>query len=246
MIIDAHAHICHGWEELGLPGHAEYALSLMDRHGIDIACVSNARALRHDYIAGNEMVADALRRWPNRFRGYAAINPLRLEEALNELRRRLDEPGFIGVKLHATQYQIAYDDPRHIKLVAQAAEWQIPVLLHVLDSGAALERLAEEVPDAILIAGHMGGAAWHSVLDIASRHPNIYLDISGACLEAGRVEAAVAIAGADRVLLGTDLPRLDPSAWLAVIQDEARLTAAQRTAILGRNMARLARLEVVA
>lgn len=245
MIIDAHAHVCHGWEELGIPGHPEHALDMMDRHGIDIACISNTRALRHDYIAGNDMVADAIRRWPDRFRGYAAINPLRLEEAVAELRRRLDEPGFIGMKLHMAHHQIPYDDPRHLALLEHAAEWQIPVLLPTSDGAVSLERAAAAVPDAILIAGHMGGCLWHRALDAAGRYPNIYLEISGPCIEAGRLEAAVATVGAGRVLFGTDLPLMDPASWLAVVKEEAALTVEQRSAILGKNMARLAGLEVV-
>ncbi|MBI3948287.1 MAG: amidohydrolase [Armatimonadetes bacterium] len=245
LIIDAHAHICLGWEELGIPGHAERALELMDRHGIGIACVSNSRALRHDYVRGNDLVADALRRWPDRFRGYAAVNPLRPEEAIAEVRRRLDEPGFIGMKLHVSHHQIAYDDPRHLTLLERAAEWQIPVLLHVFGDTASLGRAADEVPEAVLIAGHMGGYRWDQVLDVAARHPNIHLETCGSCTEAGRLEAAVATVGAERVLFGTDLPLLDPSSWLAIIQEEAALTDKQREAILGRNMARLAALEVV-
>lgn len=245
MIIDAHAHIGYGWEELDIPGHAEYALELMDRHGIEIACISNSRALRHDYIEGNDVVADALRRWPDRFRGYAAINPLRLQEALTELRRRLDEPGFIGMKLHVSHHGIPYDDPRHLTLLERAAEWQVPVLLHTFDGAATLDHAASEVPEAILIAGHMGGYHWHQALDVAARHPNIHLETCCSCIEAGRVEAAVALIGAERVLFGTDLPLLDPSPWLAILQEEAALTNEQREAILGRNMARLAGLEVV-
>ena len=245
MVIDAHAHLCHGWEQLGIPGHAEYALELMDRHGSEIACISNSRALRHDYIAGNDLVAAALRRWPDRFRGYAAINPLRPEEALAELRRRLDQPGFIGMKLHSSHHQIPYQDRRHLGILEHAAEWQIPVLVHTFDGGASLDLAATEVPEAILIAGHMGGYHWDQALDVVARHPNVYLEISGSCIEAGRLEAAVATAGAERVLFGTDLPFLDPSSWLAVLQEETALTVAQQEAVLGRNMARLAGLEVV-
>lgn len=245
MVIDAHAHVCHGWEEFGLPGHAEYALELMDRHGIDIACISNSRALRHDYIAGNDLVAEALQRWPDRFRGYAAINPLRPEEALIELRRRLDEPGFIGMKLHASHHQIPYQDARHLQLLEHAAEWQVPVLMHTFDGGTSLELAASEVPEAVLIAGHMGGYQWHQALDVAARHPNIYLEISCSCIEAGRLEAAVATVGAERVLFGTDLPFQEPSTWLSIIREDAALTPEQREMILGRNMAQLAGLEVV-
>lgn len=245
MIIDAHAHVCQGWEEFGVPGNAEYALRLMDRSGIDIACISNSRALRHDYIAGNDLVADALRQWPDRFRGYAAVNPLRPREALAEIRRRLDAPGFIGMKLHASHHGIPYDDPRHLQLIERAAEWQIPVLFHAYDGAASLDRVAQQVPDAILIAGHMGGYQWDRALDVATRRANIHLEVCCSCIEAGRLETAVATIGARRVLFGTDLPFLDPATWLPIVQEEAALTTEQRQAILGQNMARLAGLEVV-
>ena len=244
MIIDAHAHICSGWEELGIPGDAEYALRLMDRHGIDIACVSNSRWLRHDYIAGNGLVADAVRRWPDRFRGYVALNPFDPLEALAEARRRLDEPGFIGLKLHESHHQIPYDDPRHIALIELAAERGVPILFHSFDGCAVLDRVASKVPEAILIAGHMGGFQWEKALGVAARHPNLYLEVCCSCIEAGRLEAAVEAVGAERVLFGTDLPLIDPAVWLPIVQEEADLTDEQRQAILCGNIARIARLEV--
>ena len=77
MIIDAHAHISR-WEDNGYRGDAETCLRVMDRYDIEIACVSNSRSLREDFVRGNRVVADALGAGP-RFRGHAVAHPLHLE-----------------------------------------------------------------------------------------------------------------------------------------------------------------------
>lgn len=75
----------------------------------------------------------------------------------------------------------------------------------------------------------------------SSRARGVWVDCSS--LGAGALEQAVRVFGADRILLGTDCPIFDSARTLGAVQ-EARLSAAQREAILEGNagtlLARLA------
>ncbi len=99
-----------------------------------------------------------------------------------------------------------------------AAELGVPVLLHTGPSfGRAgrvahghihhIDDLAIMCPDTIIIAGHadpIGDAPY-----IARKHPNVYLETSlgfprYASLIPGAIRQAVDIAGAEKILFGTD------------------------------------------
>ncbi|MGI5817849.1 MAG: amidohydrolase family protein [Armatimonadota bacterium] len=241
MIIDAHAHISR-WEDLGYPGDAETCLRAMDRYEIDVACVSNSRSLRGDFVRGNRVVAEALRRWPDRFRGWAVAHPLHRDLSLREIRACITELGFIGCKFHISHTAIAYADPRYDPLFDLVRELQVPVLFHAFDGGAGVAEAADRHPDVTMIAGHMGGYRWDEGALTAVSRPNIYLELCCSCPERGIVEMAVECAGEDRVLFGTDLPMLSPATTLGKVHD-ADLTDDVKRKILAGNMARLLGME---
>ena len=88
-IIDAHAHITSGWEELGIVRDVADSIRLMDRYDIEISFSSDSRALRGDYVAANDRLLDAIDRFPGRICGYAVANPWD-GAGLDEVRRCLD------------------------------------------------------------------------------------------------------------------------------------------------------------
>lgn len=241
MIIDAHAHISR-WEDLGYPGDAESCLRAMDRYGIDVACVSNSRSLRGDFVRGNRVVAEALERWPDRFRGYAVAHPLHLDLSLREIRTCITDLGFSGCKFHVSHTMIEYADPRYDPLFDLVRELEVPVLFHCFDGGEGVARAAERHPDVTMIAGHMGGYRWDEGALMAVSRPNVYLELCCSCAERGIVEMAVECAGPDRVLFGTDLPMLSPATTLYKVY-EAELDDEVKQKILCGNAARILGME---
>lgn len=113
-----------------------------------------------------------------------------------------------------------------------------------------MDAVAIEYPDVPILIGHMGGRFlrhFEGALMLALRHPNVYLTTANA--PSDFIARAVAEIGAQRVIWGSDwrdvkgvppLPRmpLGHAGNLAAL-DEAGLTAAQKEAILGRNLAEL-------
>ena len=236
-IIDAHAHITSAWEELGIVRSVEDSIALMDRYGIEISFSSDSRSLRTDYRAGNDRLLEAIRRHPNRIRGYAVANPRDGQDALAEVNRCLDA-GMSGIKLHVSHTLLDYDHPLAILFFELAARRGVPVLIHCFDGGRTIDRVAPQVPEAMIIMGHMGGYRWPQGIKVASRHPNLYLEICCSCCEIGIIETAVSTVGAERVLFGTDMPLLDPCSSLYKVLD-ADIDDQARALILGGNMARL-------
>ena len=236
-IIDAHAHVSAAWEELGIVPQVEDAIRLMDRYGIEACYSSDSRSLRSDYRRGNDGLLEAMRRYPGRIYGYATANPWDGDAAVDEVVRCLDA-GMHGIKLHVSHTRVDYDHPLALPFFALAAERGVPVLIHCFDGGRSIDRVADRVPGAAIIMGHMGGYDWPHGIAVARRHPNLYLEICCSCAEIGIIERAVAAVGAERVLFGTDLPLLDPCSSLYKVYD-AEIDEGERALILGGNMARL-------
>jgi len=237
MIIDAHAHIAC-WEELGISGDADYVIELMDLYNIDVACISNSRALRYNFIEGNESILKAVRKYPKRLLGYAAINPWYGEEAVKEVERRINRDGMIGLKLHVSHTRINYHSSLYDPIFEEASDLGVPVLIHCYDGGASADRVAAKHPKVKLILGHMGGADWFDAILVAERHRNIYLEICSSIVERGMIESAVRRVGAERVLFGTDMPLLDPVVSLSKVLD-AEISESEKDLILGENMRKI-------
>lgn len=236
-IIDAHAHVTAAWEELGIVRELDDTIRLMDRYDIEVSFSSDSRSLRSNYQAGNDRLLDAMRRYPERICGYAAASPRDGQTGLDEVIRCLDA-GMHGIKLHVSHNLVDYDHPSALPFFELAVERGVPVLIHCFDGGRSVDRVAAWVPEAVIIMGHMGGYMWPQGIEVAARHPNLYLEICCSCAEIGIVETAVAAVGPERVLFGTDLPLLDPCSSLFKVYD-ADIDEHARAMILGGNMARL-------
>jgi predicted TIM-barrel fold metal-dependent hydrolase len=151
---------------------------------------------------------------PDRLLGYCFVSCTYPEEAERELEECVERRGFRGLKLYAA---CRYDDPRVMPVVARAAHYGVPALLHVVQrrtselpgqyvsDGREVAFLAERLPRAELILAHLGGGGdWAFSLKAVRPHPNVAVDLSGSGCDAGLVEAAYEAVGADRLLFGTD------------------------------------------
>ena len=238
MIIDAHAHV-GVWPKIGVDGREDTALRLMDRYGIDIACISDVPT---DFAMGNREIHAVCQRHPDRFCGYAFVNPLFEQGSLDEIDRCINDYGFIGCKFHTSYNLIAYHDPRYDPLFDRVRELRVPVLFHTWGGGDDIARAAARHPDITMIAGHTGGYDWDRGCIVGTEHPNVYLDPASSCSERGMIEAAVAAVGAERVIFGTDLTYISPEATLYAVYD-AEISETDKKTILCGNAARLFGLE---
>jgi hypothetical protein len=239
-VIDAHAHLGTRHPNEQVFTTLEDGIELMDVCGIARACMTTTFSLGFDFRGGNRATREAVRRFPDRLIGFCDADPRRPTESVEELDRYLGGEGFKGIKLHISYSGLPYDAPVYDRIYAKAGQYRAPVLAHTFsrEEVGGLLAAARRFPEVAFLVGHSGGYAWANTLDMIAPVPNAYFDICCSCQDAGRVEAFVAAAGAERVVFGTDAPFLHPACDLSQVV-HARITEAERELILGGNILRI-------
>lgn len=248
LIIDCHCHMgC--WQHFNVPhGSAEGMLTSMDALGVDRAFVTAHSSIGPDYRYGNDMVIEAVKKYPGRFIGYTTVNPNYPGDMENELKRCFEWSGMRGIKLHPACHGHAIDY-RNYRIAYETAEQRkCPVLIHVWGIGAVMtvDRLADQYPNAVFIMGH-GGAdidAMEAAAGVVGRHENVYVDIAISRVREGNVEWLVKEMGSKKILYGTDMPFFDPRPAFGRVAF-ADIGEDEKKDIFGLNMDRLLNREVL-
>lgn len=246
-VIDAHNHLNHrgraNWKE-----EDRKLIDAADKLGIEKLCCSILPPERPISLEGfrqsNGFLHEAMQRFPGRVLGYGVVNPGYGREALAEIRRCVEDRGFIGVKLY-NDYRA--DEPTVWPVVELAIELKVPILHHAghttwlpspqprISDASHIVALARRYPEAMLICAHIcGGGDWEWSIN-ALRGSGVYLDTSGSVPDEGVVERAVSLLGAERLLFACDLSM---TASVGRVRG-AEISAADRRMILGGNMQRL-------
>lgn len=211
----------------------EHLLKRMDDAGIDVTvfCMVDNYAIPGSTLeaarVANERAATVALRHPDRFVALAGVDPRR-PEAVDLLRRCLDDFGMKGLKLHPDH---GYDpvSPESFALYEIVQERKGVVLIHtgpILPPGRGatyahpllLEDLAVDFPDLPVIAAHMGQAWWRDWAGLASVQSTLYGDLAEWQILAKRsfplfckdLREIIDRVGIEKVLFGTDGPVLDP------------------------------------
>ncbi|WP_169974355.1 amidohydrolase family protein [Tautonia rosea] len=245
IVIDCHAHLHHHsqneWEQ-----RDRNLIEVADRLGIDQLCCSILTPQRPATPEGfrqcNAWVADAIDRFPNRILGYCYVNPGHQAEALDEIRRCVEDRGLIGVKLY-NEHRCT--DPIVFPIIELAIELRVPILHHaghmhfvppeqpLISDGGHLAELSQRYPEAMLICAHVcGGGDWEWTIKALRHAPSVMLDLSGSVIDDGVVEMAVEVLGVDRLLFGCDMSM---TAGIGRIR-AAELDEEAKARILGKNM----------
>jgi uncharacterized protein len=151
----------------------------------------------------NDLVAAAIDRFPDRFLGWAAVNPM-IPESMEEVESYLNKPGFIGVKAHPFmhEYSIKALDP-----VAAMCELKgKPMIIHLSSEKDSYKYLPENYPKLKLIYAHAGLPFWKKLWNYVKDQPNVFVDTSSDYLNASLVKRAVESLGYRKVLFGCDGP----------------------------------------
>ena len=268
-IFDAHCHFFSAGffrtlgRDLREPAPADAAVTLPDRLGWDPPgddAVLSARWAseldRHDVsgamliasVPGDEAsVAEAARRYPNRFAGAFMVNPNAPDASARTI-RAFEEQDMRCLCLFPAMHQVRLHDQRVERLVAIAAERERAVFVHcgMLTVGArrklgipsvydlrfgdplAVARLGNTYPSATFIIPHFGSGMMRVTLMAMDAAPNIVIDTSSsnswmkyqARLTLTDVfRQALVVAGPSRILFGTDSSYF-PRGWQKPIFDE--------------------------
>ena len=205
MIIDCHVHLKHGDKE-GSEYTAGQIIGVMDEAGIDRAVVFAMKTTTRQSI---HMAQEAIAEYPDRLIPFAYGLPSAEHPILSDLEDAISNGGFKGIKMHKGEVTMAeyVTDP----ILELAGRLDATCLIDFKGEVEDLDRMAQAFPRAKILAAHMGQYNCvdprlnQAFIDLAGRHENVYLDISGVPL-IWKIADAIDQLGASKVVFGTDGP----------------------------------------
>ena len=279
MIIDIHAHPLTrevlelpGTKELYQPYEAifhkevkpislEQMLEGMDKAGVakTVLCPINMETMVLNGLVGykipNELIAKAVSQYPDRFIGFACVDPRKGYLATKELELAVRELGLVGLgELLPSDVELYPNDKLMYPLYEKALELEIPVIIHtgqIFDPGTKLkysnpifvDDVAVDFPSLKLIISHFGWPWMEEAIAVVQRNTNVYFDISG---WAPRYLPKLLIDYmdgplSDKALFGTDFPLIS---WERAVSELRALPLKESTKekVLGENAKRLLNL----
>jgi len=206
----------------------EVMLERMDQAGIEramlIAAKVGVKNNPYCYHVPNELVRDAVQKYPDRFYGLAGIDPTEGMRGVRELERAVKEYGFIGAHGYPHWYELAPDHARWYPFYAKCVELDIPIQLQVGQSmiydenyprrsvgrPISLDNVACDFPELKLIGIHVGIPWTDEMIAMAWKHPNVYIgcDAHSPAYWPESFVKYINSYGQDKVIFGSDYPIL--------------------------------------
>jgi uncharacterized protein len=207
----------------------EKQLEIADRLGIEKIQISqpvtnfsgNEPEGPEEVRKNNDIIINAVKKYPDRFIGFFTLNPLYRNESIQEIKRCVDN-GLIGFKGYT---QVKINDPVYYPVIEKLTELKMIVYMHTftqLGMGGYRMKydvgrfpnttLAEDMvesarkyPQTIFHFAHIGGGGdWEYQCKTLKQCPNIYVDTGGSNNEENIVDFAIKHLGEDRIFFGTD------------------------------------------
>jgi hypothetical protein len=174
-------------------------------------------------IDGNdEVTAAALKKYPNKFVGFAAVDPRR-PDAMELLEHAIEDLGLKGVKFGPIYNGVSLLDPRMEPVYRYCVKNNLPLTMHMgttfaenapieLARPMAVDEVASRHPDLKMIMAHMAHPWVEECIVIARKRANVYCEVSAIfyrpwqfwntliCAQEYRITER------DKIFWGTDFP----------------------------------------
>lgn len=213
------------WTGGGLPADdlpIEVTLASMDTAGVDVGLLSAWRAPNGSDLISNDDVASWVRAHPDRFRGLVSVDLERPMAAVRELRRRVRDDGFVGLRVVPWLWALPPTDRRYYPLFAECVELEVPFCTQVGHTGPLrpsetgrpipyIDEVALDFPELSIVCGHVGYPWTEEMIAVARKHENVYIDTSAYTtkrLPAELVAFMRTRTGQRKVLFGTNYPMI--------------------------------------
>ena len=206
---DVHTHI---WDSH--PDDERVLLEAIERYAIERIYVSTIEKYApdaDDVRRYNARTAAFARAQPSCVSGYVYVSP-ELPDAMDTLRRGIEEQGLIGVKFWVSSY---CDAPCVNPLVERIIDYGVPLLVHSFHKangqvpnetvGRNVAALARRYPEVKIIMAHFGGNCYNGIPAIRDCD-NVWCDYCGSIFRGDEMNYALEYLGAERILFGTDMP----------------------------------------
>jgi predicted TIM-barrel fold metal-dependent hydrolase len=218
-----------GQEETVLTGYTyEEMLRQMDAAGIEksflVANKTGQLGLPGSWHLPYEMVAEAVKQFPDRFYGLAGIDPTEGMAGIRALEKAVQDFGFIGAHAYPHWFELAPDHARWYPFYSKCVELDIPILMQVGQSlvyeprrplqsvgrPITLDPVACHFPELKLVGIHIGIPWADEMIAMAWKHENVYV-IADAHAPKYWPESFIRYIdsyGRHKVMFGTDFPVL--------------------------------------
>ncbi len=239
-IIDSH---CHVGQSPYVDQPVETLLAEMDEAGVEkaIICAIGSHLVINNE-EGNDFISGVVKKHPDRFLGFASVNPWYGEKAVEELKRSITGLGLSGLKLHPVLQGFQANEKIVFPVIEEAIRLGVWIYIHsgtpVCSLPLQILELAQKYPEAKFIMGHMGGADFFlDVPEPCAKVSNVYLETSLTCHPVF-VKEAIEKLGSERVMFGSDSPTSDMKTEIEKIK-VLNLSDKELNNVLWRNAHRL-------
>jgi predicted TIM-barrel fold metal-dependent hydrolase len=177
-----------GQERGGLTVDTDATMAAIDRGGVDVALMS-AWCGPTGMLISNDDVADLVGRHPARFRGVGTADIRSPAAACRELRRCVNDLGFVAIRVVPWLWNLPPNDRRYYPLYATCVELGVPLCTQIGHTGPLcpsepgrpipyLDDVLLEFPELVVVGGHVGYPWIDEVLSLATKYPNFHIDTS--------------------------------------------------------------------
>lgn len=212
----------------------------------------------------NDHIADAVKRNPDVYLGFGAIDPWQGKIAVDEIKRCKEELGLHGIgELNPARQHFFPNDVRHYPLWEEAQKQNLPILFHggMAANGAGtpggmgtklkyaqpihLDDVAADFPYLNIICAHPTWPWTAESLAIARHKLNFYIDLSGWAPKyfPDELVQQVNTLLQDKALFGSDAPAIPLDRWLSEFE-ELNIKPEVRQKIMLDNAKKLFKLDV--
>ncbi|WP_211355102.1 amidohydrolase family protein [Blastococcus colisei] len=240
-------------DALDRPVEPEALVEAMDEAGVDVALLS-AWHRPGGWVVSNDDVASFTTRHPERFAGVASVDLSDPVGAVRELRRAVEDDGFVGLRLLPWLWERPPDHALYYPLYAACVDLGVPFCTQVGHTGPLrtsetgrpipyIDQIALDFPELVIVGGHIGYPWTDEMISLAWKHPNVYIDTSAYLPKyyPPQLVHYIETYGRDKVMFATNWPQLDHVPCLQQVAGLGLSDAAQE-AFLGGNAARVFRL----
>ena len=213
-VIDAHTHMGRMDGTYVSKANADEMVEMMDKTGIE-CCYCSPHSALHDTTIMNGELEEAMKKYPDRFKGYYLFNPNYHERYLSHMDDILNIEGYIGMKFLPTYHRYPLDGANYAEAFEFADKYGLVILMHTWGNNDPhnaprhVDMVASKYKNLKVIMGHSAPGELDNSIEVVNKYDNVYLDLCDIHRHSGIVDKMVEKVGADKIVYGTDAPWYD-------------------------------------
>ena len=207
-------------------------LDAMDAASVDQALITAWHGPEGALISNDE-VAAAVAQAPGRLHAIASADLRKPMEGVRELRRRVEDDGFKGLRVLPWLWEVPPTDRRFYPLYAACVDLGVPFCTQVGHTGPLrpsetgrpipyIDQVAIDFPELTIVCGHVGYPWTEEMVAVARKHENVVIDTSAYTTKRLPPELITYMkskSGRSKVLFGSNFPMIAPQHALEGLQE---------------------------